>query len=194
MTTDRLRTATPTTDVSELLHAGALAASVVGTCCVAASGPRTRVWEFVLAVVMLAAMTDVVLGLGLLAPVWWAAVILLTSMLSIIGPHGRRTAPPSVRRAHAMDALGGILMAALLVLMSGGAVSAGEHAGHGVSSTTIAGAVVAASVLFAGASVHMAVTMRMPRPAAPVRLRVLRRTVPLSMGVSVLLMAALVVV
>ncbi|WP_345801642.1 hypothetical protein AAIB33_00665 [Microbacterium sp. AZCO] len=177
-----------------LLHAGALGATALSICCLAASRPRVRMQELVLAVAMLLAMTDVVLGLSLVAPVWWAAVILATAMLSTAGLRDRGSSR-AVRSARAMDALGAILMATLLLLMAGpGAAGDDAHAGHGVSSTALACAVVGASAVFAAASVHMAVTMRMPRAAASFPVYVLRRAAPLAMGASVLLMAAVAVV
>ncbi|MDF2579149.1 MAG: hypothetical protein K0S49_728 [Microbacterium sp.] len=179
--------------MAELLHAGALATTVLSTCCAAAAGPRARARELALALIMLVAMADVVVGWGLLAPVWWAALLVIVAMASAIS-RARRAASSVARSARAMDALGGILMAALLLVMSSGTVSTGEHAAHGVSPSALVWAVVAASVLFAAASVHMGVTMRMPHPVAPVRVRVVRRIAPLAMGASVLLMAAVVVV
>ncbi|MCC2032496.1 hypothetical protein [Microbacterium allomyrinae] len=179
--------------MAELLHTGALAATALSTCCAAAAGPRARVRELALALIMLAAMADVVGGWGLLAPVWWAALLVVVAMGSAVS-RARRAVSSADRSARAMDALGAILMAALLLLMSGGTVSTGAHAGHGVSSSALVWTVVAASVLFAAASVHMGVKTRMPQPPSPARARVLRRIAPLAMGASVLLMAAVVVV
>jgi len=63
-----------------------------------------------------------------------------------------------------MDGVGGILMATLILLMSGdGAMAAREHAVHSAhegSSSALIWAVVAATVLFAAASVRMSVMMR----------------------------------
>ena len=180
--------------MAELLHAGAWAATAVSTCCVTASGRRIRVRELALALVMLVAMSDVVLGWGLLAPVWWAASLVVVSMISVVAARHGRAAPSGDRSALAMDSLGAILMAALLVVMSGGTSSTAEHAGHSVSSSALMWTILAASGLFTAASVHMAVRMRMPGPAAPVRVLVVRRIAPLAMGTSVLLMAAVILV
>lgn len=175
--------------MAELLHAGAWAATAVSTCCVAASGRRAGVRDFALALTMLVAMSDVVLGWGLLLPVGWAGVLLAVALASVIAR--RRATPTADRSGPAMDALGAILMAALLAMMSGDpGASTGVHASHGLSSSSLTWAVLAGSGLFAAASVHMAVRMRMPGPAVPVRSRVLRRAAPLAMGVSVVLMAA----
>lgn len=176
-----------------LLHAGALAVMVIGTCCVAASGRRLRVREALLALIMLAAMTDVVLAASVLAPVWWAGVLLLAALLSVVAAPGSR-ARPADRRARAMDALGAVLMAGLFAIMSGdtGAAAADGHHGHGGSSSALLWGFVAASALFAAASAHMGVAMRMPHVS--VAARAMRRAAPISMGVSVLLMAAVVVV
>lgn len=183
--------------MAELLHVGAFAATAVSTCCVAASGRRLPVRELALAVLMLVAMADVVLGWGLVAAVWWAAALVVSSMLAVVVPGGRPLAS-AVRLTRAMDGVGGILMAALLLLMSGaGAGAVGEHAAHSAhdgSSSALIWAVVAASVVFAAASIRMGLTMRMPSPHATPRSRVLRRVAPLAMGLSVLLMAAVVLV
>lgn len=177
--------------MAELLHAGAWAATAVSTCCVAASGRRLRVRESVLALAMLLAMSDVVLGWGLILPVGWAATLLAVALASVIASPGARSKSSPDRSTRAMDALGAVLMAGLLVLMSGDAhASAGGHGSHGASGVALTWAALAASGLFATASVHMAVTMRMPQPAVPARVRVLRRTAPLAMGASVVLMAA----
>lgn len=177
--------------MADLLHAGAWAAAAVSTCCVAASGRRLRVQESVLALAMLLAMSDVVLGWGLLVPVGWAAVLLVVAVMSVIVAPGARSASPAHRTARAMDALGAVLMAGLFVLMSGDPhVSAGGHGSHGLSGSALTWMALVGSGLFAAASVHMAVMMRMPNPEMPARVQVLHRVAPLAMGASVVLMAA----
>jgi hypothetical protein len=180
--------------MAELLHAGAWAATAVSTCCVAASGRRLRARELVLALAMLLAMSDVVLGWNLLAPLGWAGVLLVLALVSVAVAPGTRSGSSADRSASAMDALGAVLMAGLLVLMSGdpgaSAGSHGAHGPHGLWTSPITGLALAAGGLFAVASVHMAVSMRMPQPAPPARVRVLRRAAPLAMGASVVLMAA----
>lgn len=177
--------------MAELLHAGAWAATAVSTCCAAASGRRLRVREMVLALAMLVAMSDVVLGWNLLAPLEWAGVLLALALVSVAVAPGTRSGSSADRSASAMDALGAVLMAGLFVLMSGDpAAATGAHGSHGLSASPLIGLALAAGGLFAAASVHMAVSMRMPRPAPPARVRVLRRAAPLAMGASVVLMAA----
>jgi hypothetical protein len=178
--------------MAELLHAGAWAATAVSTCCLAASGRRLRVRESVLAMVMLLAMSDVVFGGGVLAPVGWAALLLVVALVSVTAAPGRRAGAQEDRSGRAMDALGAILMAGLLVLMAGDASAAGGgHGSHGTSAGSgLVWTAVVASGLFAAASVHMAVRMRMPHPATPVRVQLLRRAAPLAMAASVVLMAA----
>lgn len=187
--------------MGEILHAGALVATALSTCCVAASR-RPRVRDLALAVVMLAAMVDIVVGTHLLAPIWWAAALLAVSLGVVAGPR-LPAGDGSLRSARAMDALGGVLMAALLVLMSApagetaarGAPSASAavtaHATHG-GATPVALLVVTAALAFGLVAVGMGAAMRMP---ARGRWRHrLRRTAPISMGLSVALMAAVFVV
>lgn len=183
--------------MSEILHAGALAATALSTCCAAAS-PRPRVRDLALALVMLAAMVDIVAGFGLLAPIWWAAALLAVSLVVVIDPR-IRAGDDAGRPARAMDALGGVLMAALLVMMSPArdlspavaSAALDAHAAHG-GATPVALLVVAAALTFGLVAVFMGASMRMP---APNRWRHrLRRAAPISMGLSVALMAVVVAV
>lgn len=175
--------------MGELLHTGAWIATAVSTCCVAGSGRRLRVRESILALTMLMAMSDVVLGWGLLPSVGWAGVLLLAALACVIAVPGTRSADSADRSAPAMDALGAVLMAGLLLLMSGDVhASAPGHGAHAASGTALIWAALAVSGLFTAASVHMAVRMRMPSRVAT-RARVLRRAAPLAMGASVVLMA-----
>ena len=179
--------------MGELLHAGAWVATAVSTCCVAASGRRLRVRESVLALTMLLAMSDMALGWPLLSPLGWAGVLLGMALACVIAVPGTRSRPSGDRSAPAMDALGAVLMAGLLLLMSGDAhAPASGHGAHATSGAALIWAALAAGGLFAAASVHMAMKMRMPNPATA-RVRVLRRAAPLAMGASVLLMAATLV-
>lgn len=175
--------------MAELLHAGAWIATAVSTCCVAASGRRLRVRESILALTMLLAMSDVVLGWGLLPSVGWAGVLLVAALACAIAVPGTRSGPSADRSARAMDALGAVLMAGLLTLMSGDVhASAPGHGAHAASASVLIWAALAASGLFTAASVHMAVRMRMPSRVAA-RVLLLRRAAPLAMGASVVLMA-----
>lgn len=175
--------------MAELLHAGAWIATAVSTCCVAGSGRRLRVRESILALTMLLAMSDVVLGSGLLPSVGWAGVLLLAALACVIAVPGTRSGGSVDRSAPAMDALGAVLMAGLLLLMSGDVhASAPGHGAHAASGSALIWAALAVSGLFTAASVHMAVRMPMPSQAAT-RVRVLRRAAPLAMGASVVLMA-----
>jgi hypothetical protein len=95
-----------------------------------------------------------------------------------------------------MDAMAGVIMAALLIPMAPrvGAPLAGTgvHGGHievGVSAAPLTLIVVVAGVAFAAASLYMGVRMRRPESGADVRIRVLTRAAPIAMAVSVLSMA-----
>ncbi|GAA1682334.1 hypothetical protein [Microbacterium lacus] len=176
--------------MAEVLHAGAWIATAVSTCCVAGSGRRLRVRESVLALGMLLAMSDVVLGWGLLPTVGWAGVLLVAALACATAVPGTRSGCPEDRSGPAMDAMGAVLMAGLLLLMSGDVhASGGGHGSHAASGEAMAWLAFAAGVAFASASAHMSLTMRVPT-GIPARACALRRTAPLAMGASVVLMAA----
>lgn len=132
----------------ELLHAGSLAATGVGACCVALDREGPRIRSLVLSVVMTVAMFDVVLGLGLLPVVTWSALTVLLAVVLAVRRPGARDAAP-VARMRVFSGIGAVLMAVLMLTMS-----MGEHAAqhHGVSSTTIGSALVLASAGYAAAS------------------------------------------
>lgn len=182
--------------MGELLHLGALAATAVSTCCVAARGRRFTVRDFLLAVTMLIAMADVGLGIGAVAPIGWSAILIVFSLLAVTTMSGRPV-PRSARTSRAMDAMAGVIMAALLIPMAprGGAplAGAGVHGGHiemGVSAAPLTWTVVVAGVAFAAASLHMGMRMRPPGSGegSEVRIRALTRAAPIAMAVSVLSM------
>lgn len=192
--------------MAEILHAGALAATVLSTCCIAA-GRRPRVRDLLLAVAMLAAMVDVVVGAGIVSPLWWALLLLVLSLWVIAVPRGRAGLTGAVRATRAMDALGGVMMAALLMLMSAGRTGAEPttapvaHAGHGAGAGTVVVLVVLAALVFGVTAVGMGVATRphgstAPRPGARSRTsgrELVARTASISMGGSVALMALVAV-
>lgn|GEM_PF-1214464 len=170
-----MATATTIERMGEALHLWALAPATVGACCVAADRGRARVPEFAAAALMLLAMADAATGAGLIAPVFWA-VLLVAAAMALAALRGTRRGPrgeapagggvgsrvggigsrarvggsgggvgvaAGVRMPHPsramtlMTALGLIVMAVLMVAMtghgvgSGGGTLAGSVAAHG---------------------------------------------------------------
>jgi hypothetical protein len=139
--------------MTELLHLSALLPTAFGVCCTVGGRRRGRLgvgFDGVAAVVMLLAMADVVVGLGLVAPILWVAglvglALALPLVASAASPgalvslvddaipqaEGQR----SHRAAHTAvlhSSLGLIVMAGLVALMSAGhTATVPTH--HGVS-------------------------------------------------------------
>ncbi|KAA9108065.1 hypothetical protein [Microbacterium rhizomatis] len=164
--------------MTEVLHVGALGASVLGACCVALDRNRPRVREALLSVVMLAAMIDVAGGLGFVPVVWWSTATLVFALaLAFRRRRGSESREQVKARVHA--ALGGVLMAVLMLAMGGIHPQSGHHAG---SPVVFAATLVVAAVGYAIASVpwHGRVT-----PLSRIQFA--------SMGASVLLLGVAVV-
>lgn len=141
----------------EILHVGALGASAVGVCCVALDGPRPRVREALLGLVMAAAMLDSVLsgadGGVLPAAAWGAITVALSLALAVRRRRSPEPARVTVMRAHA--AVGGILMAALMLAMSARPAQVEAH--HGAAPIAL-GAILLAAV--AGYAVSAGLRLR----------------------------------
>ena len=70
--------------MTELLHLSALLPAAFGVCCTVGGRWRGRVllgFEGLAALVMLVAMTDVALGLGLLAPILWVVGLVALALV-----------------------------------------------------------------------------------------------------------------
>jgi hypothetical protein len=135
--------------VIELLHAGSLAATAAGACCVAVDRRGPRIRSIALSVVMTAAMLDVVLGIGVLPVVAWGALTVGFAMALAVR---RRTVAeaPDVSQMRVLSALGAVLMAVLMLTMSMGSFEAGHH---GTGSGAIAAWLVIAGLGYAAWSV-----------------------------------------
>lgn len=117
--------------MSEILHLWAVAPAAIGTCCLAADRARVRPPEVIASVLMLAAMLDAGL-FGLLAPVYWTALLLGAALALAMwrSPRSRRrTRVPAAMTMH--TTLGLIAMAGLPLAMGGHGTAAG-HA-HGIA-------------------------------------------------------------
>lgn len=135
--------------MTEVLHAGALGASALGACCLALDRERPRVREALLSLVMLAAMIDVAGGFRVVPVVWWSAATLALALALAIRRRGGTVSRPRLR-ARVHSALGGVLMAALMLAMGGVHGGSGHHAG---SPAVFAMVLVVAAVVYAVASV-----------------------------------------
>lgn len=117
--------------MSDTLHLWAVAPAAIGTCCLAADRARVRPPEVVAAAVMLLAMLDAAV-FGVVAPVYWSALLLAAALgLAIWRRPRQRRAPrvPALMTLH--TTLGMVVMAGLQLAMGGHATASG-HA-HGLS-------------------------------------------------------------
>ncbi|WP_345802364.1 hypothetical protein AAIB33_04510 [Microbacterium sp. AZCO] len=147
--------------MTELLHAWALAPAAIGTCCLAADRRRVRAPELAASLLMLVAMTDAAFS-GVVAPVYWAILLLVTAMaLAALRGTRRRTAPHADTAMTVHSGAGLVVMAALLVGMAAGhsAGSATGHA-HGASASALVAFLVAGVAAYAAASVAAAAHSR----------------------------------
>lgn len=131
----------------ETLHLWAVAPAAIGTCCLAADRARVRPPEVVASVLMLVAMLDAGL-FGVVAPVYWATLLLTAALVLAVRrrPRQRRTPPvPVPMTLH--TTLGLVVMAALQVTMGAHGTPSGHT--HGVALVPV---LVAAVVGYAGLS------------------------------------------
>jgi len=173
--------------VTELLHAWAIAPAAIGACCLAADRGRARWSDGVASALMLIAMLDAALT-RLVAPVYWAALLLAAAMAYAAWRRPRR--PAAARSGSAVQGvmtthtgLGLVAMAALQLGMAHGPAADAvttAHA-HGGSGSWALGA-----LLLGGALAYTALSALLVARAH----RLLDRAQLVCMGVSVLLMAA----
>jgi hypothetical protein len=170
--------------VAELLHAWAIAPAALGACCLAADRGRARWPDAAASVLMLVAMLDAALT-RLVAPVYWAAVLVAAAMTLAAWqrPRGRAaSAHPRPRAGMAVHTgLGLIAMAALELGMAHDpiATDATSHGHHG-------GGASLTLLLLCGALAYAAFSALLLTRAH----RALDRAQLICMGVSVVLMAA----
>lgn len=140
----------------ELLHAWALAPAAVGTCALAADHRRVRAPELLASLLMLVAMLDGALA-GLVAPVFWAALLLAGAMG--LAAFRRRRSPAAARALSSRlvppgpamtvhTGIGMVTMAGLLVAMGRADATAMGHT-HGLTSATLVVALVGATTAYA---------------------------------------------
>ena len=172
--------------MAELLHAWAIAPAASGACCLAADRGRARWPDAAASVLMLVAMLDAALT-RLVAPVYWAALLIASAMALAAwqGPRGRRASAAQPRPGTGMavhTGLGLIAMAALQLGMGHDPLAAASAAAHGHEG----GGAVLMTLLLGGALAYAAFSVLLLVRAH----RPLDRAQLACMGVSVLLMAA----
>ncbi|MFK4806269.1 hypothetical protein ACI3KX_10400 [Microbacterium sp. ZW CA_36] len=172
--------------MTELLHAWAIAPAAIGACCLAADRGRARWPDAAASVVMLVAMLDAALT-RLVAPVYWAALLIAAAMALAAWrrPRGRAASGTHPRPGVGMavhTGLGLIAMAALQLSMGHDPVAAAGAAAHGHGG----GGTLLLAVLLGGAVAYAAFSALLLARAH----RSLDRAQLACMGVSVLLMAA----
>lgn len=173
--------------MTELLHAWAIAPAAIGACCLAADRGRARWADAAASALMLISMLDAAVA-RLVAPVYWAALLLLTAMALAVWQRPRRRAAAGPRTTTAgmsvHAGLGLVAMAALqLTMVHGGSATTissphGVHGGEGATGLPIA-------LLFGGALAYAALSAFLMRHAH----RTLDRAQLACMGASVMLMA-----
>lgn len=160
------------------LHLGALGVGAFGACCAVAAPRMLRLRELVLSILMLVAMADAALGIGMLASVFWCALLAAAAVALMAGV---RRASAVHRAALAHSAVGAIVMALLMLAMGSHPAEAGVDGGHahGGAPASLVVPAVAAGVVYALVSF-----------VAPAHARPIARVQQASMGLSTLLMAA----
>ncbi|UAJ81162.1 hypothetical protein IT072_09350 [Leifsonia sp. ZF2019] len=155
----------------EALHLGSMLPAALGACCVAGGADRRSPLAWLGMLAMLAAMADTMLmPRPLLAPIVWAAALVLVALatavqgrLRAVPPAGSPTHPSRTMTAH--RSLQAVLMAGLIATAgshhSGSAVG-GAHASHGLPVLLVLGV---AALAFAAASAVVA--LRRPLPLVP---------------------------
>lgn len=170
------------------MHDGLHLAAILVTAVAAAGHPgwrrRSTSSGLVAAVLMLTAMVDVAYLHRVGAPLWSAVLLAAAIAISALrSPRRRGTEAdaPGIGDAATHDALGLVVMAALLALMHTPAIadSAAEHAGHGASRGALVAVVIA---LVFGYAAAMAVGWARARRSA-------HRAQYVLMGAAAILMA-----
>lgn len=136
--------------MGDILHLWALAPAAASACCVAADRRWVRAPELAASVVMLLAMIDASITRSV-PTVYWAAVLLggAAVLAAVRSPRrsARRPSPPASGMV-LHTTLGMVLMAALMVAMSGGDAGPAAHA-HGASPAAVSAAFAIAVVGYA---------------------------------------------
>jgi len=131
--------------MSEILHAWAVAPAAIGACCLAADRARVRPPEVAASVLMLLAMLDAAV-FGVVAPVYWTAVLLAAAVALAAWRRPRQRRAPRVPASMTLHTtLGMVVMAGLQVAMGGHAPAHGH--GHGVALAPVVIAAAAGYVL-----------------------------------------------
>lgn len=121
--------------MSEILHLWAVAPAAIGTCCLAADRARVRPPEVVAAAVMLLAMVDAA-AFGVVAPVYWTALLLAAALGLAIWRRPRQRRAPRVPALMTLHTTLGMVVMAGLQLAMGGHATASDHT-HGLSPTPL---------------------------------------------------------
>ncbi len=153
---------TDTTVENVTLHLFALAPATIGLCCLAADRRRARGGELATALLMLVAMADAAVT-RLVPVVWWVAM-LLAGAIALSAAGGRRRgsgrSADAVRMPMGLHAAAGmVVMAALMLAMTGGGVADAAHH-HGASAPALAPVGVALAGAYVLGSVRVAVRAR----------------------------------
>lgn len=145
------------------LHTIAWGIGIIAALCAAVPGPRGgRLQGLALSGLMVLAMADVMF-IGMLSATLWAAVLVAAAMVASMGV--RRARPRAVRVMRAVDAVGVVLMAGLLLTMSGTgtATSVLRDVGHHAHAALSPDASLFACLLAIACTAHLVVCARLAR-------------------------------
>jgi hypothetical protein len=168
----------------EVIHIGSVVTAAVGACCaVGARGNRsTVVW--LPEIVMVAAMLDIIMGVGLVAPMVWAAVLVGLALWVGLDIRMRRNGPlrgkvrhsDSVRGAMAVLRGTGLVVMGLLMLVmavplaptaaAGGTISDG-HGAHEISGSLVLQCAVGGAAGVLGLAVWVATRLAVEARRGP---------------------------
>ncbi len=112
--------------MSEILHAWAVAPAAVGACCLAADRARVRPPEVVASVLMLLAMLDAA-AFGVIAPVYWTALLLVAAVALAVWRRPRQRRMPRTPTLMTLHTTVGMVVMGALHLGMGGHTAAHSH-------------------------------------------------------------------
>ena len=111
--------------MTELIHVGSVIAAFIGTCCAFGERPPWISLAWVPGVISFLAMWDVMLGLNVLSPLAWAAVLVVVAIMLSLGMRQRELRAMATHRS-----LGLLAMASVIACMTNAGLDATASSGH----------------------------------------------------------------
>jgi hypothetical protein len=113
--------------MTELIHGGSVIAAFIGTCCAFGERPPWISLTWVPGVISFLAMWDVMLGLNVMSPLAWAAVLVIVAMMLARGMRQSESRAMVMHRS-----LGLLAMASVIACMNSADLDATAGSGHSV--------------------------------------------------------------